>query len=173
MTTTICGEYPRLIEGRGLPHSLPLRTVRDNFLKIFVLQKFIDFVPVFRQLKCTDRGLNINGKKISNPRYADDIILISETRGELEVILRELNEAGKVAGLSMNYKKSKILKNTENPSKILLENKEQETVSETIYQGQLISTENKHAKEIVRRITLAWKKYWSLKHIFKGNFNNK
>ncbi len=41
-----------------------------------------------------------------------------------------------------------------------------------IYLGQLISLENRTEKEINRRINLPWKKFWSLRHIFKGNFQN-
>lgn len=37
---------------------------------------------------------------------------------------------------------------------------------------QIISLENRTEKEVNRRITLAWNKYWSLKHIFKGTFRN-
>ncbi len=40
-------------------------------------------------------------------------------------------------------------------------------VHETIYLEQLISL-----KEINRRINLLRKKFWSLRHIFKGNFQN-
>ncbi len=46
------------------------------------------------------------------------------------------------------------------------------TVTETIYLGQLISTDNTSDKEVTRRTTLATRKYWSLKHIFEGNFSN-
>lgn len=47
-----------------------------------------------------------------------------------------------------------------------------ETVTKTIYLGQLITFGKKTEKEINRRITLAWKKYWTLKHIFKEPFTN-
>ena len=43
-----------------------------------------------------------------------------------------------------------------------------ESVKETKYLGQIISLENKHGKEINNRIALGWKKFWSMKYIFKG-----
>ena len=48
-----------------------------------------------------------------------------------------------------------------------------EEVDELIYLGKLIRMESQTEKEINRRITLAWKKYWSLSHIFKGPFSIK
>ena len=43
-----------------------------------------------------------------------------------------------------------------------------EAVDELIYLGILVHMESQTEKEINRRITLVWKKYWSLSHIFKG-----
>ena len=37
----------------------------------------------------------------------------------------------------------------------------------------MISTKEKAKKEIERRISIAWKKFWSLKHILKGKYTNK
>ncbi len=42
-----------------------------------------------------------------------------------------------------------------------------------IYLGQLISFENRTEKEIETRISKTWKKFWSLKNIFKGPFKLK
>lgn len=88
-------------------------------------------------------------------------------------MLIELNASGKDAGVSINHGKSKIITKTTNSSKNFLKNKELETIPEMVYLGQQISMENRNEKEVVRRLTLVWKKYWALKHIFKGNFNNR
>lgn len=42
-------------------------------------------------------------------------------------------------------------------------------VSQYTYLGQIVLFEDKMEKEIQKRITNAWKKYWSLMHIFKSN----
>ena len=46
-------------------------------------------------------------------------------------------------------------------------------MNEIVYLGQLISFENGIGKEIERRISLAWKNYWSLKSIYKEKLNIK
>ncbi len=129
----------------------------------------------FKYLNWGNKGLNINGVKITNLRFADDNVLISETRKGLEAMLRELNTAGRETWLTINSDKSKILtKSTKlaQSIKICHENQEIETVTDTIYLGQPISLDNRWEKEVTSRITLAWRKYWSLKHIFQGNFSN-
>ena len=56
-------------------------------------------------------GININGQVLSNLRFADDIILFTNTEDELQELLKELNEEGKKDGMKMNKKKTKIMCN--------------------------------------------------------------
>lgn len=44
-----------------------------------------------------------------------------------------------------------------------------EYVEEYIYLGQIILFEDRGNKEVNRRINSAWKKYWSLKKVFKNS----
>ncbi|EYB99960.1 hypothetical protein Y032_0119g870 [Ancylostoma ceylanicum] len=57
------------------------------------------------RLNWYDKGLTIDGKKLSNLRFADDIVLISDNTPEMNQLLNELNEAGEAIGLEMNMKK--------------------------------------------------------------------
>lgn len=70
----------------------------------------------------------------------------------------------------MTLEKTKIMSTESSSTKISIDGREIESVKEIPYLGQLIAFENKMEKEINRRIGLAWKKYWTLRHIFKGNF---
>ncbi|EPB74002.1 hypothetical protein ANCCEY_06888 [Ancylostoma ceylanicum] len=63
------------------------------------------------RLNWDDKGLMIDGKKLSNLRFADDIVLISDNRLEMNQLLNELNEAGKAIGLEMNMKKTQMMAN--------------------------------------------------------------
>ncbi|EPB66492.1 hypothetical protein ANCCEY_14417 [Ancylostoma ceylanicum] len=62
-------------------------------------------------LNWDDKGLTIDGKKLSNPRFVDDIVLISDNTPEMNQLLNELNEAGKAMGLEMNTKKTQMMAN--------------------------------------------------------------
>ncbi|KAK6043341.1 hypothetical protein COOONC_19154, partial [Cooperia oncophora] len=58
------------------------------------------------QLDWDDKGINVDGKKLSNLRFADDIVLISQNSAELQRMVEELNNVGKAIGLTMNRSKT-------------------------------------------------------------------
>ena len=47
-------------------------------------------------------GVKINGERLSNLRFADDIILFVGSEEHLENLLKDLNVEGKRNGLKMN-----------------------------------------------------------------------
>ncbi|TKR68651.1 hypothetical protein L596_030900 [Steinernema carpocapsae] len=63
----------------------------------------------FKELRWEDRGLNINGRRISNLRFADDIVLIADTEEELQLMVTELQEASRRSGLKINRQKTKAM----------------------------------------------------------------
>ena len=88
------------------------------------------------------------------------------------MMVEELGEAGEEAGLIINLNKTKTM--IADPQKVLkVANSELENRKEVIYLGQVISLENKTEKEVNHRIALAWRKFWSLKHILKNQYSNK
>ena len=54
-------------------------------------------------------GVKINGERLSNLRFADDITLFAESEEHLENLLKDLNVKCKRDGLKMNKKKTKIM----------------------------------------------------------------
>lgn len=120
---------------------------------------------IFRKLNWNKKyGVNINGSRLSNLRFADDVVLFARSPKQLQSMLQELSETSKIAGLSMNKSKTQIMSNgPENPIKV--DGMDLQYVSEYIYLGQLLSFHQKVEKEISRRIALAWKAFWSLKFI--------
>ncbi len=127
---------------------------------------------VFKMLDWQEKGIDINGEKISNLRFADDVVLLAPTVEELRTMICELEEAGDKAGLEMNLQKTKILKTNEQNIDIEIKGNKIEVVENVIYLGQLISYQNKTTKEVNRRITLTWNKFWSLKGILKNRIPN-
>lgn len=109
----------------------------------------------FRRLDWDKKGLRVDGRYLSNLRFADDIVLISGTKEELIEMLADLKrESGKI-GLNMNIDKTKLL--TPDLGDVHLEGQKIEKVNEFIYLGHTITLgkENQTA-EIIRRIRLTW-----------------
>ena len=54
-------------------------------------------------------GIKIAGRNINNIRYADDITLMAESKGELKSLLTKVKEESEEAGLKLNIQKTKIM----------------------------------------------------------------
>ena len=52
-------------------------------------------------------GLKISGRNISNLRYADDTILMTESEEELKCLLMKVKEESEKVGLKLNIQKTK------------------------------------------------------------------
>lgn len=124
---------------------------------------------VIGQLKWEKRGLNINNKYISHLRFADDIVLLSDNKMELQWMLDDLHAASQRVGLEINRSKTNIMTNYRK-SPVYLKNEALEYVDTYIYLGKQLSFEkHRNEQEIERRVSNAWKKYWSYKEIMKSD----
>jgi len=86
-------------------------------------------------------------------------------------MLQELNQENFKDGLSMNIKKTKIMKNEviNDNINIIIGGNESEIVQKYIYLGQLISaTSTSKEQEIKRRITMGWQAFGRASSIFKN-----
>ena len=54
-------------------------------------------------------GINIARRNINNLRYADDTILMAESKEELKSLLMKVKEESEKAGLKLNIQKTKIV----------------------------------------------------------------
>ncbi|CAH2091627.1 unnamed protein product [Euphydryas editha] len=124
---------------------------------------------VIGQLNWEKVGLNINNRYISHLRFADDIVLLSENTTELQSMINDLHAASLQVGLEMNRSKTNIMTNSiRHP--VYVENILLEYVDTYIYLGKQISFhKQRNEHEVDRRITNAWKKFWSLKEVMKSN----
>ena len=121
---------------------------------------------VFRRLNWEQRrkGININGRRMSNLRFADDIVLFATTAQQLKEMMSELDAKSKEVGLQMNPAKTRIMTNYKEVQ-VKIENTPIQYCNKYIYLGQTISLKEKRETELQRRISLAWGKFWSLKFI--------
>ena len=83
-------------------------------------------------------------------------------------MLQQLKNESEKVGLTMNLSKTKTMSNG-NKEKIYVDYQEIENVDEYIYLGQIIAPKQQMSKEINRRISNSWSRYWSLKEIMKSS----
>ncbi|KAJ8715750.1 hypothetical protein PYW07_010232 [Mythimna separata] len=83
-------------------------------------------------------------------------------------MLQDLSDASLEVGLKMNMSKTKIMTNSSKRT-ISVDGENVQYVQEYIYLGQVVSFQARQDKEIARRTENAWKSYWSMKELFKGN----
>ncbi|KAK0418219.1 hypothetical protein QR680_013439 [Steinernema hermaphroditum] len=109
---------------------------------------------IFRELDWTNCGLIVNGERLSNLRFADDIALVATSEEELQKMVDELNEVSLRSGLKINAEKTKIMANEE--ATILLNGNALEQVEAFVYLGQEVRLARNHLKEVGRRIRSGW-----------------
>ena len=54
-------------------------------------------------------GIKISGRNINNLRYANDTILMAESKEKLKSLLMKVKEESEKAGLKLNIQKTKIM----------------------------------------------------------------
>lgn len=124
---------------------------------------------IFRELMWENKGINIDGQKLNNLRFADDIVLISETLDEMLEMIQQLQEKSLEVGLKMNSNKTKIMTtlDTENIQLPV------EKVTDYIYLGHKITLGRENqTSEIERRITQAWVAFGKLNTTFRSQIPN-
>lgn len=119
---------------------------------------------VFKNLESswTTKGIDVGGIRLTNLRFADDIVLFADTSAELEIMLKDLSAASLEIGLKMNRSKTKVMTNS-TQDMITVDGELIEYVDEYIYLGQIVSFQDRQGKEVERRIQNAWKSFWSMK----------
>jgi len=123
-------------------------------------------------------GARIARIRISNLRFADDISLLAESKGELQQLVNRVSQTSTRFGLIVSKPKTEVQcvgkGQTTVEVKILLEDEELEQVENFVYLGCTVSTDQSCDKDIERRIGLAagivknLDKIWKARAITKG-----
>lgn len=124
---------------------------------------------VFRRLDWEEKGMNIDGERFTNLRFADDVVLVSEKCEELEEMINELNRESLKVGLKMNREKTKVLFNPFVEEKtIMIGDLQLESVEEIKYLGKILNKDGTLMPEIVQRIRAGWSAMGKLKNVMTG-----
>jgi len=103
-----------------------------------------------------ERGINVDGEKLTDLRFADDVALITSTVKDMETQLNDLNKQSKKVGLKMHKGKTKYMTNFKTEETINIEDHEIERVEEYKYLGQTLKMEDCTSEEVMRRIKSGW-----------------
>ena len=126
---------------------------------------------IFRDLDWEQKGISINGTRLNNLRFADDVALIAENLKDVEACLNDLSVASSARGLRINMEKTKILRNPHATQAIVrIGGNVIEEVDSYVYLGQRISLQSKGMNsEVNRRIHAGWRAFNENTDILKSN----
>ena len=72
---------------------------------------FTATIQVFKHVQLEEKGINIDGEKMSNLRFADDVALTTEDVRDMEHQLITVNEESLRIGLKIHKGKTKCMTN--------------------------------------------------------------
>ena len=109
-------------------------------------------------------GMKIAGRNINNLRYADDTILMAESKEQLKSLLMKVKEENEKADSKLSIQKTKVMAS----SPITSWQIDGETVTGFIFLGSKITTDSDYSNEIKRRLLLRRKAMTNLDSILKS-----
>ena len=112
-------------------------------------------------------GIKLARGNINNLRYADDTILMEESKEVLKSLLMKVKEESEKAGLKLNIQKTKIMASGHITS-WQIDGETLETVTDFIFLGPKISADGDCSHEIKRRLLLGRKTMTNLRSILKS-----
>ena len=111
-------------------------------------------------------GIKTAGRNVNHLRYADDTILMAESKEELKSLLVKVKEESEKVGLKLNIQKIKIMASGPITS-WEIDGETVETVADSIFWGSKITGDG-HA--IKRRLLLGRKVMTNIYSILKGRY---
>ena len=112
-------------------------------------------------------GIKIAGRNINNLRYADDIILMAQSKEELKSLLIKVEEKSGKTGLKLNIQKTKVMAASPITS-WQIDGETMETVTDFIFLGSRVTAYGDGSHEIKRCFLLERKAMTNLYSILKS-----
>ena len=123
---------------------------------------------------CKKLGINVDGYKLKDLRFADDIALIADSENDLQTLIQRVHDVSKKYGMEINIPKTKamiISHEDQLQVNIKLDDTSLDQVNRFKYLGVTLSPSNDSTSEIKSRLLLAstalgkLQKVWSDKDI--------
>ena len=113
-------------------------------------------------------GIQIARRNINNLRYADDTTLMAESEEKLKCLLMKVKEESGKVGLKLNIQKTKMIMVSGPVTSWEIDGEIVETVSDFIFLGSKITSDDDCSHEIKRRLLLGRKAMTNLDNILKS-----
>ena len=123
-----------------------------------------------------EKGININGRNITNIRYADDTILLTESEQQLQHTIDELDATYEQYGMAMNVKKTKTMivgKTPEEQCEVNAKGQRLTRVKQYKYLGTTVENTGQCKTEVANRISQAKIAFWKNATILRSNISMK
>ena len=146
--------------GKGVRQGCVLSPTLFNIVSEMVMRKALEN---FRG------GILIGGRRISNLRYADDIVLLASSVQELQELLDRITTAGLEYNLHMNVDKTKVMSLDGEPLRITINGAPLEQVKKFPYLGSTIAEDATCSEDIRRRIGMGNAVLTGLKSLWQSH----
>ena len=114
---------------------------------------YAEYIMRNERLEEAQAGIKIAGRNINNLRYADDTILMAESKEELKSLLMKVKEESEKVALKLNIQKTKIMASGPITS-WQIDGETVETVIDFILGGSKITADGDCSHEIKRHLLL-------------------
>ena len=115
----------------------------------YLFNLYAEYIMWNAMLDEAQAGIKIAGRNINNLRYADDTMLMEESKEELKSLLMKMKEESEKAGLKLNIQNTKIMASGPITSREI-DGETVETVSDFILGGSKITADSVCRHEIKR-----------------------
>ena len=115
----------------------------------------------------TQAGLKTTRRNTNNFRYADDIMVMADSKEELKSLLMKMKEESEKAGLKLNLQNTKIMASGPITS-WQIDGETVETVADFIFLGPKIIADSHCSHEIKRHLLLGRKAMTNLDSVLKS-----
>jgi len=115
-------------------------------------------------------GFRIGGRRITNLRYADDIVLIASSEEELQELVSRLHGAASMMGMKINGKKTEVMKVSDDPTplRVTVAGVPLAETKSFKYLGSMFNSEATCDEEAKSRLAIARKRIGELVPIWKS-----
>ena len=128
---------------------------------------YAEYIMQNAQLDEVQTGIKISGRNINNLGYADDTILMAESKEELKSLLMKVKEESEEVGLKLNIQKTEIMASDPITS-WQIDGETMETVTDFIFLCSKITADGDCSHEIKRHLLLGRKVMTNLDSILKS-----